>query len=231
MARAKRLCRACASDCISSWSRAGPSRRLRRFAIWSAANRLRTDLAAYGLAIIFDPLVRRQLRAEIRAQFEAFRQPGLASTMSMRISTTIFIPPILTELLDIGRDYGMDAMRVPFEPRALLRAVEPTPSTWSQARGALGRADATGQRGRAWSSSDRVFGLAWSGAMTETRLAGLIDCLLPGGRKSIRIRQPPQAMKERPPAIAIARSFRRFCRRSAGTLCAILVPLSAAIAT
>ncbi len=145
------------------------------------SGRLRADLAAYGLAIMIRPKVRRQLRTEIRAQFEAFRATGLVLDHVDAHRHYHLHPAIMAELLDIGRDYGMNALRVPFEPRALLCAVEPTPrSTVTR----LAAPWAALMRGRARAAglvmADRVFGLAWSGAMTETRLAGLIAALSAG---------------------------------------------------
>jgi hopanoid biosynthesis associated protein HpnK len=149
------------------------------------AGRLRTDLAAYGLAIMIRPRVRRQLRGEIRAQFEAFRATGLVLDHVNAHQHYHLHPAITADILEIGREYGMRALRVPFEPRALLRAVEPTPPTavtrlaapWTALMRARGRAAGL-------AIADRVFGLAWSGAMTEGRLAGLI-ARLPAGRTEI----------------------------------------------
>ncbi|MBV8105308.1 MAG: hopanoid biosynthesis-associated protein HpnK [Hyphomicrobiales bacterium] len=149
------------------------------------SGRLRTDLAAYGLAIMIRPAVRRQLRTEIRAQFEAFHATGLSLDHVNAHQHYHLHPAIMTELLDIGRDYGMNALRVPFEPRALLCAVEPTrrsvvarlAAPWA----ALAR---TRARAAGLIVADRVFGLAWSGALSETRLAGLIAGL-PTGRTEI----------------------------------------------
>jgi len=145
------------------------------------SGRLRTDLAAYGLAITIRPPVRRQLRTEIRAQFEAFRATGITLDHVDAHQHYHLHPAIMAELLDIGRDYGMNALRVPFEPTALLRAVEPTPRSMVTRLAApwvaLARARA---RAAGLIVADRVFGLAWSGAMTETRLAGLIAGLPPG---------------------------------------------------
>jgi hopanoid biosynthesis associated protein HpnK len=146
-----------------------------------ASGRLRTDLAAYGLAIMIRPAVRRQLRSEIRAQFEAFRATGLVLDHVNAHQHYHLHPAIMAELLDIGRDYGMNALRAPFEPRASLCAVEPTRRT-TVARLAAPWAALMRARARAAGLivADRVFGLAWSGAMTETRLAGLIAGLSAG---------------------------------------------------
>ena len=145
------------------------------------SGRLRTDLAAYGLAIMMRPAVRRQIRAEIRAQFEAFRATGLVLDHVNAHQHYHLHPAILAELLNVGRDYGMTALRVPVEPIAPLRAIEPTPravitmvaAPWAALM--LRRARRAGLV-----VADRVFGLAWTGAMTETRLAGLLERLGPG---------------------------------------------------
>jgi len=143
--------------------------------------RLRTDLAAYGLAIMIRPSVRRQLRTEIRAQFEAFRATGLVLDHVNAHQHYHLHPAILAELLDIGRDYGMIALRVPFEPIAFLRAVERTRRSVVTTVAAPWAALMLRRARRAGLIvADRVFGLAWSGAMTETRLAGLIENLRPG---------------------------------------------------
>ena len=88
---------------------------------------------------------------------------------------------ILGELIAVGRDYGMKTLRAPCEPRASLRAVEPTPRSFAAS---LAAPWAALMRRRAREAglvvADRVFGLAWSGAMTEGRMAGLIERLGPG---------------------------------------------------
>jgi hopanoid biosynthesis associated protein HpnK len=149
------------------------------------AGRLRCDLAAYGFAIMMRPSVRRQLRAEIRAQFEAYRATGLPLDHVNAHQHYHLHPTVLGEILAIGPDYGMGALRVPVEPLSLLREVEPTPrppvamltSPWAAAM--LRRVRKAGL-----TTADRVFGLAWSGAMTEKRIAGLLE-RLPEGRTEI----------------------------------------------
>jgi len=151
------------------------------------AGRLRGDLAAYGLAIMLRPAVRRQIRAEIRAQFEAFRAAGLLLDHVDAHRHYHLHPAILSEVLAIGRDFGMNALRAPVEPLAVLRAVEPTPRSLAASLAApcaaLARARA---RAAGLVVADRVFGLAWSGAMSEARLAGLF-ARLPAGRTEIYV--------------------------------------------
>jgi len=143
--------------------------------------RLRGDLVAFGVAIMAVPSVRRQLRSEIRAQFEAYRATGLALDHVNAHLHYHLHPTVLGEILTIGADYGMRALRVPIEPLPILRSVEPTPghpiallaAPWA----ALMRRRV---RRAGFISADRVLGLTWSGHMTEDRIAGLIENLPEG---------------------------------------------------
>ena len=73
-------------------------------------------LVRAGFAYFFKPAVRRQLAAEIRAQFEAFRATGLALD-HVNAHNHMHLHPTLSRLiLEIGRDYGLRAVRVPAEP-------------------------------------------------------------------------------------------------------------------
>ncbi len=69
-----------------------------------------------GLRFFWSPLVRRQLYAEIRAQFEAFRATGLRLDHVNAHKHMHLHPTILGMILRVGRDYGMGAMRLPYEP-------------------------------------------------------------------------------------------------------------------
>ncbi len=145
------------------------------------SGRLRDDVAAYGLAILVRPSVRRQLRAEIRAQFEAYRSTGLALDHVNAHRHYHLHPAVLSEILAIGRDYGMRALRAPVEPMSLLRSVERTPRrpVWIVAA-PCAAITLRRVRNAGLITTDRVFGLTWSGAMTEERIAGLLDKLPPG---------------------------------------------------
>jgi hopanoid biosynthesis associated protein HpnK len=145
------------------------------------ANRLRTDFVAYGIAIISNPSVRRQIRAEIRAQFEAYRKSGLSLDHVNAHRHYHLHPTVLSEILAIGRDYGMRAIRVPIEPIWLLRHVEGTPRHLGSVISAPWAAMMSKRvKGAGLVTADRLFGLSWSGAMTEERITGLIKSLPPG---------------------------------------------------
>ncbi|MBV8473666.1 MAG: ChbG/HpnK family deacetylase, partial [Hyphomicrobiales bacterium] len=113
--------------------------------------------------------------------FEAFRATGLPLDHVNTHQHYHLHPWVTNEILAIGADYGMRALRVPAEPRALLAAVDPT---WPPMLSGIIAPLAALMRGRAQAAgiivADRVFGLAWSGAMTEKRVAGLIARLPEG---------------------------------------------------
>jgi hopanoid biosynthesis associated protein HpnK len=141
----------------------------------------RTDMAALGAEIFFRPKVRRQLAAEIDAQFAAFAATGLSLDHANTHKHYHLHPTIAGLMLSIGRRYGLAASRAPIEPRAVLAAVEPAAAPgvawvtepWARrVRARYRRAGVT--------VADQVFGLAWSGAMTTERMAGIIAHLPEG---------------------------------------------------
>jgi hopanoid biosynthesis associated protein HpnK len=149
------------------------------------AGNFRTDMARTGAAMFFLPSVRRQLAAEIAAQFEAFRATGLALDHVNAHKHFHLHPTIAALMLSIGRDFGLTAARVPLEPAATLARVEPYRGSGVAA---LTRPFAQGLRRRfaraGIASPDQVFGLAWSGAMTAPRLKGIVENL-PAGLSEI----------------------------------------------
>jgi hopanoid biosynthesis associated protein HpnK len=146
-----------------------------------ADGNFRTDMARAGAAMFFFPSVKKQLAAEIAAQFEAFRATGLALDHVNAHKHFHLHPTIAALMLSIGRDFGLKAARVPLEPAATLTQVEPYQGS---AVAALTRPFAQGLRRRfakaGIASPDAVFGLAWSGAMTGSRLKGILDNLPEG---------------------------------------------------
>lgn len=138
----------------------------------------RTDMARMGADIFFRPAARRQLRAEIAAQFAAFARTGLPLDHVNAHKHFHLHPTIAGFVLEIGRAHGMKSVRAPIEPIAIVDAVEP-----ARHDGAMRVADLWARmlrrrlRRAGMAVPDQVFGLAWSGAVTPARLAGLIDRL------------------------------------------------------
>ena len=143
--------------------------------------KLRTDLARYGAEIFFRPRVQRQIEAEIRAQFGAYRRTGLPLDHVDAHKHFHLHPTIARMLMTVGREYGMRSLRVPVEPAAVLARIEPVRRGF-EARIAAPYAGWLRRRARAAGLivPDHVFGLAWSGAMTTERVAGLLRTLPPG---------------------------------------------------
>jgi hypothetical protein len=83
-------------------------------------------------------------------------------------------------MVEIGRDYGMRAVRLPHEPAAVLRHAFPRERhrvpMFRPAVAALRRR----LRRAGLAINDQVFGIAWSGAMVEERVLGLLPHLPPG---------------------------------------------------
>ncbi|MFE1602489.1 hopanoid biosynthesis-associated protein HpnK [Methylobacterium sp. ID0610] len=142
---------------------------------------LRRDMGRLGLDLAAKPSARRQLAAEIRAQFEAYRATGLPLD-HVNAHKHFHVHPVIAGLvLAIGRDYGMRALRVPREDRAVLRRAEPGGAS-GLALDTAPWAALLGLRARRAGllAPDGVLGLAWSGQMTPPRVAGLLRHLPDG---------------------------------------------------
>jgi hopanoid biosynthesis associated protein HpnK len=143
--------------------------------------RLRSDLLRAGAAMFLRPSVRRQLAAEIEAQFHAYRATGLALDHVNAHHHFHLHPAVGAQLIAIGERFGMHALRVPWEARRLLAIIEPRhrpqrnwlATPWT----ALLRRRV---RRHGLTAADRVFGLSWSGAMTEPRIEGILRHLPEG---------------------------------------------------
>jgi chitin disaccharide deacetylase len=146
---------------------------------------LRSDMAALGALIAVSREARRQLAAEITAQFEAFRATGLTLDHCNAHKHFQVHPLVGGMIATIGSRFGVRAARIPFEPVGVLRAIEPRTST---ASGLLMAPLALLLRRRfraaGFLTCDRAFGLQWSGQMTRERLHGLIR-RLPDGLSEI----------------------------------------------
>jgi hopanoid biosynthesis associated protein HpnK len=156
-------------------------------------------MARAGFRFFFLPGVRRQLAMEIRAQFEAFRATGLPLDHVNAHKHMHLHPSVAGLIIEIGRDYGMKAVRLPSEPVAVLRQAFPgeryrTPLYHSWNVLLRRRLQRAGLR-----TNDHIFGLAWSGGMVEARILRLIPHL-PDGVSEIYL----HPATERTPALVAA---------------------------
>jgi hopanoid biosynthesis associated protein HpnK len=140
----------------------------------------RTDMARLALDIAVRPSVRAQLRAEIEAQFRAFQATGLVLDHVNAHKHFHIHPMIASDIIAIGRRYGLRALRVPHEPAAVVTAVEPGARGFPAFVAPWTRLLARRARRAGLRAPDHVFGLAWSGAMSAKRLGGLVQHLPAG---------------------------------------------------
>jgi len=139
----------------------------------------RTDMVRAGITIFARPAARRQLLAEVEAQFAAFAATGLPLDHVNAHKHFHLHPTIASAILKTGRRYGMKSVRAPVEPRAVLAGIEPGTGgvevAYLWALLVRRRMRAAGM-----TVPDQVFGLAWSGALDSARLRGLIAHLPEG---------------------------------------------------
>jgi len=146
--------------------------------------RLPGAMVRAGFRFFFLPGIRRQLEREIRAQFDAFARTGLPLDHANTHKHIHLHPTVARLILKVGRDYGLRALRLPAEPAAPLAAAGTRTGFGAAALNAW-----TGQlrrtiRRAGLATTDHVFGLAWTGAMTEERILRLIPHL-PDGTSEI----------------------------------------------
>lgn len=133
-----------------------------------AAGRFGDHMARDGFRFFFLPRVRRQLAAEIEAQFAVFHSTGLTLDHVNAHKHFHIHPTVLSLILSVGRRFGVHAVRLPAEgkPPALLRP-------WLAAmRRRLDRAGVA--------HNDRICGVERSGAMDEAALLAALNRLPDG---------------------------------------------------
>jgi hopanoid biosynthesis associated protein HpnK len=130
-----------------------------------ARGRFGDDMVRDGFRFFFLPYVRRQLEAEIRAQFEAYAATGLPLDHVNAHKHFHLHPTVLSLILSIGREHGLRAVRWPAEPGS-----GPWLKPWlALMRFRLRRA---GMR-----TNDHVFGIRQTGAMDEQALLDVLQRL------------------------------------------------------
>lgn len=138
----------------------------------------RIESLPVALALVGKASVRRQLEAEIEAQFALFEATGLPLDHVNSHKHMHMHPVIAATVLKVGKRHGMTTVRAPVEPRAILAKFE--------AASGLHIAKPFAQhvqrqmRGGGMKVPDHTFGLAWSGAMHTERLQGVLRHLPEG---------------------------------------------------
>lgn len=140
-----------------------------------------SDQLSLGVRYFFLPAVRRQLRAEIRAQFSAFAATGLPLAHADAHKHMHLHPTVAALLIAEGRAYGLARVRVPNEPVDIMARCGAPATLGACALHAWTRLLRRQVRSAGMVANDTIFGLAWTGHMTEERLLRLIPHLPPSG--------------------------------------------------
>lgn len=138
-----------------------------------AIGRFRINMALAGLRLAVSPAARRQLAAEIEAQFAAFAATGLKLD-HVNAHKHFHVHPVIGRLvIDTARRHGARAIRTPIEPGSPRGSARLAVAFARRLRARAARAGIA--------SPDRVFGLADSGRMDTARtleaLAGVSEGL------------------------------------------------------
>lgn len=149
-----------------------------------ASSQFPSDQLRLGIDYFFRPRFRKQLAAEIRAQFQAFADTGLTLDHANAHKHMHLHPTVGALMLRIGKEFGLKTVRVPAEsPRIMARLGVPGSFgasalyTWTL----LLRSQA---KAAGIATNDHCFGLAWSGHMTAERVRSLLP-QLPRGSSEI----------------------------------------------
>ncbi len=137
-----------------------------------------TSQTAAGINYFFSPAARRELALEIEAQFAAYIATGLPLHHADAHKHMHLHPTVGHLMIKIGRRFGLKRIRIPAESPAVLKACGERTNFAGHALyhwTSLLRAQAGDL-----AATDHVFGLKWSGHMTESRIRNLLANLPPG---------------------------------------------------
>jgi hopanoid biosynthesis associated protein HpnK len=171
---------------------------------------LRSDMVRLAFEFAGKPDMRRQLKREIAAQFAAFARIGLPLDHVNAHKHFHMHPLIAAQVIEVGRQFGMRALRVPREPGHAM---------------APGCAVLLAQARRAsLVTPDAVLGLRWTGQMTRERMLAAVEHLpdgmveiythpatsdsFPGSARGYRYRDELAALVDRDVIAAVKRSGR-----------------------
>jgi hopanoid biosynthesis associated protein HpnK len=153
-----------------------PRRRIPRIA--DATGRFQSSPVRAGLRYAFSPAARLELRQEIRAQLELFRQTGLRLSHVDGHLHMHLHPAVLAALVELSREYRIPAIRLPSEELGTALRLDPhdvaTKLAWSWIFGRLRHHGERCLRNAGIRFTDRCYGLLSTGRMTEEYLLRLL---------------------------------------------------------
>ena len=142
-------------------------------ALLDGRGNLRSDTVAAGAAYFFRPDARRQIKREIEAQFRAFVASGLPLDHVDAHHHYHLHPVVGAALLKVGSEFGLRAVRLPYEPSGPAGGSPAYLRPWIS----LLRRRLIASKIR---HNDFLHGISWSGAMTVERVCQILGHLPPG---------------------------------------------------
>ena len=139
---------------------------------------------ALGFQYFFSPAARRELALEIRAQFAAYAATGLPLHHADAHKHMHLHPTVADIMIEIGREFGLTRIRVPAEPPEIMGLCNEIPTLADRALFAWTRVLRAKVRRANLVATNQVFGIKWSGHMSLSRVATLLQNL-PSGSTEI----------------------------------------------
>ncbi|HEY0204621.1 MAG TPA: hopanoid biosynthesis-associated protein HpnK [Acetobacteraceae bacterium] len=149
-----------------------------------AAGQFPSDQLRLGFDYFARPTIRRQLQHEIRAQYQAFAATGLRLDHANAHKHMHLHPTVGRMMIEVGREFGLPAIRVPAEPPAVMAALGVPQGPGAHALHTWTRLLRRQASRAGLLTNDNAFGIAWSGHMTVARLTALAP-RLPRGLSEI----------------------------------------------
>jgi hopanoid biosynthesis associated protein HpnK len=143
-----------------------------------------SDQLRLGLRYFFLAHVRRQLAAEIEAQFSTYAATGLKLDHADAHKHMHLHPTVARLMLQTGRRFGLQRIRVPAEPPGVLAACQMRSGIGARLLYAWSNVLRLQAHWAGIKTPDAVFGIARSGHMTEDHLLRLLSHL-PDGTSEI----------------------------------------------
>jgi chitin disaccharide deacetylase len=145
-----------------------------------AAGQFPSGQLSLGMNYFFRPRIRRQLRAEIRAQFQAFAKTGLTLDHANAHKHMHLHPTVGRMMLTVGQEFGLTRIRIPAEPPEVIARCGTRVGWGDTILYRWTRLLRHQARAAGITTNDYCFGLAWSGHMTADRIRLLLPNLPTG---------------------------------------------------
>lgn len=178
------------------------------------SGRFTLDLVRLGARIFLGRDVQRQVKAEMRAQFELFKRTGLALAHVDFHHHYHQHPTVYDLVLDLAVEYGAPGIRIPWEPPLLSYAARGDKLGQRLLNGLFHWRRSRRMRRKALAAglvvNDRAFGVNDSGQMNAERVGSFLDALPDGlteiySHPATRHWEAPRPM---PPHYQIADEYR-----------------------